>query len=199
MTTLSVDMPGRLLAAKVGAAPVSASELAEMLLNFQPAPAGPDPQVTEQVRQAAIVQRQQVRQALAALAAATEQLEQFQEMLHAEAEQAVVTLALEIAGTIIMQEIDAGRYEVDPIVREALGRVPARQDVVIHLNPDDLGQCDIARQASEMPGAGRMRFVADPAVPPAGCVLETAEGTITSDPREHLERIRHELPEAPSA
>ena len=78
---------------------------------------------------------------------------------------------------------------MEPIVREALCHVSARQDVVIRLNPDDHAQCKMAHQGDEGAMAGEIRFLSDPAIPRAECIVETPEGMVESSPKLHLEDI----------
>ena len=67
-----------------------------------------------------------------------------------------------------------------------------RQTVVAHLHPDDWARCQMAREASA-DGAGRIRFVADPSVPRAECVLETSEGIVQAAVDDHLDGIGEAL------
>ena len=116
-----------------------------------------------------------------------------EEMIH-EAESQLLELALDVARKVLMQEIQAGRYEIDPIVKEALRRVPRRQDVVAHLHPHDWSRSQLARGAEEDPAAaGSIRFVADPSIPRGECVLETAEAAIVSAVDDHLDTIADAL------
>jgi flagellar assembly protein FliH len=154
--------------------------------------------IIDDARQQAHAEVQQAKDELAnALTALTEAVEEAQELreqiLH-EAEEQLVDLAVEISRKVLMQEIRAGRYEIEPIVKEALKRVPPRRRVVVHLHPDDWAQCDmVPEDGEEDPGEGRLRFSADPGVRRGECVLETPEGTIDSSIDTHLEDIRDAL------
>ncbi len=69
--------------------------------------------------------------AVAALDTARERAEQ-------ELARAAVELATEIARTLVRAEIDAGRYDIERIVREALAASGVgRRACVVHLNPVD--------------------------------------------------------------
>ena len=79
-----------------------------------------------------------VDQAAAALRkAAAEVVREHREFL-AQAEEQLLDLAIDIARKVLMQEVQAQRYEIQPIVAEALKRVPEELDVTVYLNPDDL-------------------------------------------------------------
>jgi flagellar assembly protein FliH len=122
-----------------------------------------------------------VRQTLQALQTASREFRTMQGEFFGEAEEQLVDLALDIARKVLAQEIKAGRYEIDPIVREALGNVEGCREVVVHLNPEDYEHCNASSTGAENEGSSEgLRFVADPGVPRAGCLLETPHGTIES-------------------
>lgn len=145
-------------------------------------------------------ERSKVEFARQALADGLEKLSRLQVEMMADAEQQLLDLAVDIARKVLMQEIQAQRYQIDPIVKEALLHVPARQDVLVHLNPDDYATCELARGSEDPSLAGKIRFVADPAVEPAECLLETIEGLVISSVEDHLESIADALknPEEPA-
>ncbi|MFP4054368.1 MAG: FliH/SctL family protein [Phycisphaerae bacterium] len=164
--------------------------------------AGPSPEeiqrIVDQARQQASAELQQTRDelvsTLAAVRQAVEEAQELREQILHEAEEQLVDLAVEISRKVLMQEIRAGRYEIEPIVTEALKRVPPRRSVVVHLHPDDWAQCDmVPDEDGEDSGGGRLRFAADPGVRRGECVLETPEGTIDSSIETHLDDIRDAL------
>ena len=181
----------------VGVERVTASRLARRRL----AAAGPQlaetalrrqlDQRREQLERQSQAERAKLKQACQAARSAAEQLRRFQQGLLAEAEEQLVCLAVEIARKVLMQEIQAGRHEIDPIVAEALKHAPTRGEVVVHLNPEDYARCDSAGAPGGEPDA--LRFVADPNVPRAECVLETAEGTIESSVEQNLANVAEAL------
>ncbi len=124
-----------------------------------------------------------------------EKLSRLREKMIRESERQLVELALEIARKVLMQEVQAGRYEIDPIVKEALLHVRTRQDVLVRLHPDDWAACQTAREAEGSAGAGNVRFVADPSVRRAACLLETSEGMVESTMEANLENIAEALKE----
>lgn len=132
--------------------------------------------------------------AIQALEAATSRLGQVQEQLVGELEEHVVELALNVSRKVLMQEVQAGRYEIEPIVKEALLHVSIRKDVVVHLNPEDYSACEMVKQQGGGAGnAGDLHFVSDPVVPRASCVLETSQGVIKSTIDGHLDEITSAL------
>ena len=123
---------------------------------------------------------QQLRSAQTALQQGAEQLVEARQEMLAKVEGQLVDLAMDIARKALMQEIQAGRYEIEPIVTEALCHVPIRQNVVIRLNPQDYAKCEMVHSPTESAGTGEVRFISDPAVQLAQCIVETSEGIIES-------------------
>jgi len=137
------------------------------------------------------VEQGKVQQACRAARSAAEALRRLREGLLAEAEEQLVALALDIARKVLMQEVAAGRYEIAPILAEALQHVPGQGEVVVHVNPEDHARCRETGQLAD--DAGNVRFVADPKVRPAECLLETSEGTIESSMEANLARVGEAL------
>ena len=94
------------------------------------------------------------------------------------------------------QEVQEGDYEIESIVKEALKNAPTRQDVVVHLNPEDLVQCQKVQQEDSTGALSGIKFVADPKIGRAQCLLETPKGIIESVIDEHLEQIGKALEKA---
>ncbi len=153
-------------------------------------PAQPDPaQTAAQMQQALDVEMQHLYQARRALEQAALQLGAYRKDVVAEAEEQLLELSLGIARKVLMQEIQAGRYEIEPIIKEALCHISSRKDVVVRLNPEDHARSEMVLTDAERMGGGEIRFLADPGVGPAECVVETSEGMIDSSPAGHLEDI----------
>lgn len=152
-----------------------------------PDPSRPDARAEQLARQLES-ELAEVAQARGALAAGAAGLAEAEGRLVRQAEGQVLELAMEIAAKVLSQEIRTERHEIEPIVGEALSRVPTRRDVVIRLHPDDLARCEGAGEA-EPGGEGDVRFVADVAVGRGGCVIETAEGVVESTVEGNLGRL----------
>ncbi len=105
----------------------------------------------------------------------------------------IARLAVEIARKILVCKIAKGDYDIQAIVEEALKRAPTRQQIVIHLNPQDLPRCQQYQQENpEDPFAG-LELAADPGIGPGECLVETPKGIVKSFIEEHLERIGEAL------
>jgi len=188
--TLTIRLPKRLRAARVLPGPSPQAE------GGTPAPAA-QADVQVELQRRAEENRQQVERDRAQLAAARDalvdaagKLAEYQAAIFAQAEGQLVDLAVEIARKVVMQEVEADRVRIAPIVREALSGLPkgGAAEVIVRLNPEDLKRCELSAEGGDAV-AGRVRFVADPAVGRAECVLETPEGVIESSPQSHLAEI----------
>jgi len=153
-------------------------------------------QARREMRERVDAELAELHSALAALAEAQAKFHDLQENFLREAEQQLLNLSIQIARKVLMQEIQAQRHEVDPIVREALSRIPARMDAVVHLHPDDLARCELACRDQQAPGAGSVRFLADPGVGRGECLVQTSHGTVESSIEGHLGEIAKALTES---
>jgi flagellar biosynthesis/type III secretory pathway protein FliH len=123
-------------------------------------------------------------------------LNQFYEKVFVEHKEEIARLSVEIARKILMQKVEDGDYEIQSIVKEALKSAPTRQDIVVHLNPEDLAECQKALQ-NEPDGTLRdVKFVSDSNIGRAECLLESPKGIVESLINEHLDRISKALKKA---
>jgi len=85
-------------------------------------------------------------------------------------------LALAIAREIVRTEIDAGRYDIQRIVRESLAASGAgRAACVVHLNPVDI------ERLADVPFRSATRLESDPEVSPGDVHVSTQRGTLVRD------------------
>jgi len=181
-THVTIELPGPLLLAAVG---VALSGRGTAL----------DPHLDELGRQVShhvAVASEQIAHARGALEAAVEQFQTLQAEFFAQAETQLVGLAVEIARKVLAQDVQGENYRVDPIVTEALASVGRCGQIVVHLNSADLARCEQAAQSASDPAA-KVCFVADDTLPPAGCRLETGEGTVVSSIDGRLEKVSRAL------
>jgi len=123
-------------------------------------------------------------------------LNQFYGQIFAGHREEIARLSVEIARKILMQKVENGDYEIESIVKEALGKAPANQEVIIHLNPEDLEQCRKARQDEPSGVLSGIKLVSDPDIGRAECMLESPKGVIKSLIADSLERIGKALEKA---
>lgn len=148
-TPVIIDLPG----------PIASVELAPAPGSTPPAPPPPPVEYSTSVKQAQArldQERETLAQARAALEAAVRKVQTLEADLTAAAEAQLVDLALAIAEKVLVQEIDQGRARIEPLVREALRHMPARRDLVVRLNPQDLAQAlasAAAQQGATVQGA----------------------------------------------
>lgn len=178
--TITINLPGPVKAVRV--AESSAEAMSSLGSN------APSEAQTQQIQE----QLDKLAQTRQALESAGEQFETVCANFLVEAKTKVVDLALDIAKKILMQEIEADNYKIDPIIRQALLHIPARQEVVVHLHPDDLAACEMASNDGEAK-AGTIRFISDHTIRRAECILETSQGIVDSNAEKHLEQIGQAL------
>jgi flagellar biosynthesis/type III secretory pathway protein FliH len=147
---------------------------------------GLDEQVTTQDSQA---QKNVFLQACRTLEALTDKLNQFYDKLFAGHKDEIAGLSVEIARKILARQVQNGDYEIESIVKEALSNAPTRQDVVVHLNPEDIILCQKAQQDEPNGVLAGVKLISDPNIGRAECLLETPKGIVESLIDEHLERI----------
>ncbi len=116
-------------------------------------------------------------------------LNQFYDELYVGHREEIVRLSVEIARKILMKKVENGDYEIESIVKEALNNKPANQDVVVHLNPDDIEKCRNAQQSEPDSILAGIKLVPDPNIGRAECLLESPKGIIKSLINDSLERI----------
>jgi flagellar biosynthesis/type III secretory pathway protein FliH len=116
-------------------------------------------------------------------------LNQFYDEVFASHKEEIARLSVEIARKILMRKAEDGDYEIETIVREALKNAPTHQDLVVHLNPQDLASCQKAQQNDDSGTWAGIKFVADHSIGRAECVLESPKGIIELLINEHLEQI----------
>jgi flagellar assembly protein FliH len=141
-------------------------------------------------------ERSRLAETRTALAKAIEGLRAAESDVLAGAEAQVIELALAIAGKVLMQEIEAGRFQMEPVVHEALRHVPSRRDVVVHLNPQDAAAW---QQDAAAVSAGGLKVVADTALGRGDCLVETAEASVLATVSERLEAVAQTLRQAGQA
>lgn len=123
--------------------------------------------------------------ALSALSQARAQLSAIRQQVIAQAEGQLVELAISIASKVLMQEIQAERYQIEPIVSEALASVNNDGPVVVRLNPADFERCS-QTQWQDQPN---LQLVADPSIAPAQCQVQCSQGVIESSIEAHLRGV----------
>lgn len=87
--------------------------------------------------------------------------------------QGVLELACEIARQVVRQELRSNPHALKPVVQEALGMlVSDGRPATVRLHPQDHALVGPALQQEV--AAAALQWVADPSVPPGGCLVEQA-------------------------
>lgn len=139
------------------------------------------------------VQNAALSQACRTLNSLINKLNQFCDTIFTEHKEEIAKLAVEIARKILMQKVQDGDYEIESIIKEALKNAPTRQDVVVHLNPEDYALCQKVKQDQPNGELAGIKFISDSNIGRAECLLETPKGIIKSLIDEHLEQIANAL------
>jgi flagellar biosynthesis/type III secretory pathway protein FliH len=110
-------------------------------------------------------------------------------------EQSAVAVAAAMAERIIRRQLEREPEITLQWIREALQMAAGAADVALHLNPADYSLLGSrAKQlAQSLSGLAPTTIVADPAVSPGGCVVQTRLGRIDQQIENQLARIQEEL------
>jgi flagellar assembly protein FliH len=123
-------------------------------------------------------QKQQSAQALTALEAAADGVQQLRAQILQQAQTQLLDLALEIASKVLAQQVQAGAYEAAPIVQAALEHLPPHTEVTVKLNPKDLEQIQSSQGGAAL--GGHVTLVADASINPAECLVQADQGSVQS-------------------
>jgi flagellar assembly protein FliH len=136
-----------------------------------------------------------VAPALAALRTADAELHEVKQQWISQWQAGVVRLAAAIAERVIRRELRQQPEITLSLVQEALDLAAGSPNVRLHLNPDDyhvLGD-QVQTMIEAVSSLGDAEVIADPAVTPGGCRVETRFGTIDQQIESQLQRIEEEL------
>lgn len=129
-----------------------------------------------------------VETGIVALTGAAERIDEAREAAQAEIGEFAVQLAAEIAQHVVKQEIDAGRYDLERIVRDVLAASDVgRGQCTVHLNPADL------ELAQKHPFRTGTEFEADPAIVAGNVRVSTPQGLLVRDIESVIVTIREKL------
>ena len=139
------------------------------------------------------LQKENLSQVCRTLQNATDKIKEFQQNVFKEYKEQIAKLSVEIARKILMQQIEQGDYKIDTIIKEALKDAPTYQNLIVHLNPEDLSQYQKVGQnnTAELPEG--IEFTADSRIGRAECMLETPKGIVELSIDENLDRIAKAL------
>jgi len=110
-------------------------------------------------------------------------------------EQHALKLSTAIASRIVRREIQRVPLITVELVREALQLAKGNERITLRLNPTDHDTLKdhIAKLTAEMNSLAETRVIADSAITPGGCRVETEFGSIDQQLEAQLTRITEEL------
>ena len=141
-------------------------------------------------------QKELLAQLCATLQAIVDKLNTLYDEIFAGQKEEIARLSLEIARKILVQKVQDGDYQIESIVKEALENAPTRQDVVVHLNPQDMEQYQKAMETDESKALAGIKLVADSGLGRAECTVESTKGIVKSLINEQLEQVGKALEKA---
>jgi len=130
----------------------------------------------------------------ASLRSAVENLHGLREKVLRESEDELLKLVILIAGKVIKREVTHDNRILPGIVKSATAGISARDEIIIHLHPDDYSMVtdnneDYFRKELL---TDKMRLKADPEVSPGSCRVDTEMGIIDASFDSQLDEIfRH--------
>lgn len=143
--------------------------------------------------------RERLREVLAGLAEVGENLYEQQATRLREMQQAAVELAVAVASHLTYQQLEAGTFPVDALVRHVVEQIGQAAAVTVYLNPLDLELLQ-RHGGKSLPEGVEIRLLADPALARGDCRAETGDLTLLAQLRENIREVReellHTLPEA---
>ena len=129
-----------------------------------------------------------VEAGVVALTGAAERIDQAREAAQTEIGEFAVQLATEIARHVVKQEVDAGRYDLERVVRDVLAASDVgRGHCTVHMNPADL------ELAKKYPFRTGTELEADPDIPCGDVRVSTPQGLLVRDIDAVITAIREKL------
>lgn len=109
-------------------------------------------------------------------------------------EDEIVQLAMAVARKVVGHELAATPDIIVGIVKRAIQKATDREELTVRVNPENLDSAFSAQEeiSHSIKGVRKLKFLADPAVAPGGCVVESPNGTVDA----RIERQLSELEQA---
>jgi flagellar assembly protein FliH len=142
-------------------------------------------------------QKAELNELLSNLENIVETLSAMQSELFRQYRDDIIDLAVEISRKILTHRVEQDDYKIQDVIKQALDDAPTQKDIVIRLNPKDYAQIEQLTKSSERDFAKGATFVADAAIAPAQCLLETPKGIVESFIDGHLDKISEVLKKVP--
>jgi len=113
----------------------------------------------------------------------------------AQAEEAIIELALALAENIVAEKLNAGKSVVVAQARKSLAQLHGTDAVVIRLNPADMDALELAQSTliadpMQMPN---IKLESDNTVEEGGCIMESSLGTVDAQLRTQFAKMAEKL------
>jgi len=131
------------------------------------------------------------------LRTAAEELHALREKVVRESEDEIIKLIMMVAAKVIQREVAQDRQRIlADVVKAATANISARDEVFIHLHPDDYAHVTTRKDSLHKESLPeRTQFKSDPDVLPGGCRIDTEMGTIDASFDSQLDEIFRRLQE----
>ena len=149
------------------------------------------PQTIQAGQPAVAEEKQKLDTLCKSLEKAATELKRFQQEIFTSHREQIAQLSVKIAEKILLKEIEAGRYEIENIIQQALKTVSGHKDIIVRVNSNDLEQ--LSRHNDGNSALANIKLTADPNIGPAHCILETDRGMIEYCIEEHLKQVAQAL------
>jgi flagellar assembly protein FliH len=160
-----------------------------------PSPLPPPPPPPRPQQQQEQEERQVIGQVLEQLRKTAEQFAAHHEAAIDEMRQAVIELAMAIAGRLVFDKLQAGEFPIEEMVRQALARLPAAPVFKVYLHPEDLAllQRRLAGKPLLPVQETPLQIEADASLRRGGCRAEAGEIHVLADLADQLDGLRQHL------
>lgn len=138
---------------------------------------------------------QQLTSVMAAMQRAVEGVAQSRQVWQKRWEEHGIRVAVAIASRVIRRQMRESPEVALDLLREALSLSAGSQRLIVRLNPADHAALrdQAERITSQLSQVATTEIIADPAVSPGGCLVETESGSVDSQIETQLARILEEL------
>ncbi|MBI4665473.1 MAG: hypothetical protein HY751_03585 [Nitrospinae bacterium] len=117
------------------------------------------------------------------------------DVFYGQAEEEMAHLVINVAAAALGNEIEKNPALIRNVIRSAVRKLQAREDMIIHINPQDMAEAEKFRPelGKEVEDIDKVTFKGDPLITRGGCMLETNIGSIDARVETQLESMRESL------
>ncbi|NJL23744.1 MAG: hypothetical protein HC902_00210 [Calothrix sp. SM1_5_4] len=128
---------------------------------------------------------------LGALQSVLKRMEDLKGQLLIDNEAELLHLVFLIAKKLAMRDLEEHREAVWEILKDVIGESQGDERVVVKLSNEDMYFLETLQDKSgeRIEALKRVKFVADDAIKPGGCMIETEYGSVNATVEERVERV----------